>query len=93
YSTPTVLNRFPMVALPPPRPSFAALIIYCLYMLMHPSMLTSSLPKFESSDCPRVAVIGAGMAGFSAARRLKELGVVNVDIYEALDRIGGRTQS
>ncbi|GMT10460.1 hypothetical protein PFISCL1PPCAC_1757, partial [Pristionchus fissidentatus] len=93
YSTPTVLNRFPMVALPPPRPPFAALIIFLLPLHAYASINVHSLPKFESSDRPRVAVIGAGMAGLSAARRLNELGVGNVDIYEALDRIGGRIHS
>lgn len=37
----------------------------------------------------RVAVIGAGMAGLGAARRLAELGV-RAEIWEARDRLGGR---
>ncbi|MGA5299462.1 FAD-dependent oxidoreductase [Nucisporomicrobium flavum] len=37
----------------------------------------------------RVAVIGAGMAGLGAARRLGELGV-HAEIWEARDRLGGR---
>ncbi|GMR46139.1 hypothetical protein PMAYCL1PPCAC_16334, partial [Pristionchus mayeri] len=46
------------------------------------------------SDRPRVAIIGAGMAGLSAARRLHELKVsASVDIFEALDRVGGRIHS
>ncbi|GMS91314.1 hypothetical protein PENTCL1PPCAC_13489, partial [Pristionchus entomophagus] len=52
-----------------------------------------SINKLPSSDCPRVAIIGAGMAGLSAARRLNELNVASVDIFEALDRIGGRIHS
>ncbi|GAA4609909.1 hypothetical protein GCM10023107_94090 [Actinoplanes octamycinicus] len=38
----------------------------------------------------RVAVVGAGMAGLGAARTLAERGV-QVRIFEARDRIGGRT--
>ncbi|KAF8354299.1 hypothetical protein PRIPAC_95922 [Pristionchus pacificus] len=52
-----------------------------------------SLPKFPSPTRPRVAIIGAGMAGLSTARRLNELNIGSVDIYEALDRIGGRINS
>ena len=37
----------------------------------------------------RVGVVGAGMAGLAAARRLRERGV-EVQVWEARDRIGGR---
>ena len=40
-----------------------------------------------------VIVVGAGMAGVSAARRLSDLGVANVLVLEARDRVGGRTYS
>jgi monoamine oxidase len=39
-----------------------------------------------------VIVIGAGLAGLSAARRLKERGA-SVIVLEARSRIGGRVQS
>ena len=37
-----------------------------------------------------IVVIGAGMAGLSAAKRLAERGFINVTVLEARDRIGGR---
>lgn len=41
---------------------------------------------------PRVAIIGAGLAGLYAAYRLKRLGIA-FDLFEARDRIGGRIYS
>ena len=39
-----------------------------------------------------ILVLGAGMAGISAARRLRERGVEDVVVVEATDRIGGRVK-
>ncbi|EXJ61572.1 hypothetical protein A1O7_02000 [Cladophialophora yegresii CBS 114405] len=52
----------------------------------------------EDSDKPyegRICIIGAGAAGLYTAMMLKFLGITNVDILEASDRVGGRlyTQS
>ncbi len=41
----------------------------------------------------RIAIIGAGISGMIAARELFRSGYSNIDIYEASDRIGGRTYS
>lgn len=41
----------------------------------------------------RCAIVGAGVAGLVAARELFRSGVVNIDIYEASERIGGRNWS
>lgn len=41
---------------------------------------------------PRVIVVGAGVAGLVAAKRLAEEGV-SVDIFEASDGVGGRIRS
>ena len=40
---------------------------------------------------PTVAIIGGGISGMTAAMRLKDAGFRNVTVYEAGDRIGGRT--
>jgi tryptophan 2-monooxygenase len=41
----------------------------------------------------RVAVVGAGIAGLTAAHELFRCGVTNLDIYEASGHIGGRLRS
>ncbi len=41
---------------------------------------------------PRIAIIGAGIAGLNAALTLQDSGL-SCDIYEASDRIGGRMHS
>jgi tryptophan 2-monooxygenase len=42
----------------------------------------------------RLAIIGAGVAGLTAARELFRSGYTNIDIYEATDRIvGARIQN
>ncbi|CAI2355489.1 unnamed protein product [Caenorhabditis sp. 36 PRJEB53466] len=46
--------------------------------------------KGEPSIKPSIAIVGAGISGLSTAHRLIELGIENFDIYEGLDRIGGR---
>ena len=43
------------------------------------------------SSQPRVAIIGAGISGMTAAMTLKDAGFTNVTVYEANNRIGGRT--
>ena len=47
----------------------------------------ASAPRLQ----PRIAVVGAGIAGMTAAMRLTDLGFTKVGVYEANpDRIGGR---
>jgi len=42
---------------------------------------------------PKIVIIGAGMAGLSAAHRLVQCGLCDITILEATDRPGGRIQS
>ncbi|HNI31578.1 MAG TPA: NAD(P)/FAD-dependent oxidoreductase [Chitinophagales bacterium] len=44
----------------------------------------------SSSFKPKVAIIGAGIAGLNAANHLKKSGAVDFVIYEGLKRCGGR---
>ncbi|NOU74455.1 NAD(P)-binding protein [Paenibacillus sp. LMG 31458] len=43
----------------------------------------------NAATAPRVAIVGAGLAGLTAAYRLKQAGI-NAQVYEASSRIGGR---
>ncbi|PIO75678.1 hypothetical protein TELCIR_02260 [Teladorsagia circumcincta] len=53
--------------------------------------LQAESKKKESNKAePSIAIVGAGMSGLSAARRLIETGRTDIDIYEGMDRIGGR---
>lgn len=58
------------------------------------SSAPSSAPSGTPSDAatPRVAVVGAGLAGLTAAYRLHQAGV-GVQVFEAQDRVGGRCWS
>lgn len=40
---------------------------------------------------PRIAIVGAGISGLSAAMTLKDAGFTNVTVYEANQAVGGRT--
>jgi monoamine oxidase len=50
---------------------------------------TSVLPLTGLAATARVAVVGAGLAGLSAARELRKAGLA-ADVYEGSTRIGGR---
>ena len=43
----------------------------------------------RGAGTPKIAVVGAGLAGLSAAYTLRQAGYV-ADVYEASDRVGGR---
>lgn len=38
----------------------------------------------------KITIVGAGLAGLTLAYRLKKMGVKNIELYEAKNRVGGR---
>lgn len=50
------------------------------------------MPAANAATAPRIAVVGAGLAGLTATYRLKQAGHA-ATLYEASDRIGGRCWS
>ncbi|XP_018397522.1 PREDICTED: spermine oxidase-like [Cyphomyrmex costatus] len=54
---------------------------------LDPCMINPSKPQ------PTVVIVGAGMAGLSAAHRLAQCGLRNFTVLEATDRPGGRIHS
>ena len=56
------------------------------------SGLASAGQSRAGSDGPRVVVVGAGLAGMTAAYRLHQAGVAT-QVFEARDRVGGRCWS
>src|SRR3954453_21869169 len=53
------------------------------------AMLSGPVSRALAAAAPRVVVVGGGLAGLTAAYRLKQSGV-NAQLYEASDRLGGR---
>src|SRR5207247_1405288 len=51
--------------------------------------MTRWLPEASAATAPRIAVVGAGLAGLTCAYRLKQAGY-SAEIFEASDRVGGR---
>ncbi len=57
-------------------------------MIIHPERaFAGSRPTSQ----PNVAIIGAGISGMSAAMTLRDAGFQNITVYDAGNRIGGRT--
>ncbi|XP_077984860.1 peroxisomal N(1)-acetyl-spermine/spermidine oxidase-like [Glandiceps talaboti] len=51
------------------------------------------MASLKVNPTPKVVIIGAGIAGLSAAKTLINNGITNVKILEATSRIGGRIQT
>ena len=49
-------------------------------------------PLFAASRQPKIAIIGAGIAGLNAALTLQDAGIAST-VYESDDHVGGRIQS
>lgn len=58
-------------------------------MALPPVVLNLGTKIVNAATAPRVVVVGAGLAGLTAAYRLKQAGI-NAQVYEASSRIGGR---
>lgn len=58
-------------------------------MVYFMSLMLSTTSILAENKNPKVAVIGAGLAGLTAAHRLQQEGR-DVDLYEARNRVGGR---
>ncbi len=50
------------------------------------------LPAASAATAPRIVVVGGGLAGLTAAYRLKQAGLT-AQVFEASDRLGGRCWS
>lgn len=46
-----------------------------------------------SSNMPKIAIIGGGVAGLTCMRELRRCGYGDIDLFEATSRIGGRNSS
>ncbi|CAO2819091.1 unnamed protein product [Amaranthus hypochondriacus] len=59
-------------------------------MLLMPFWLLAIGIAYASSSSPSVIIVGAGMSGISAGKRLSDAGIKDFLILEATNRIGGR---
>jgi monoamine oxidase len=79
--------------------TFAAVTFILATLVIHaqaqPALgATSQLPDaVNSTAAPRVIIVGAGLAGISAARDLVDAEIKDVTVLEARSRPGGRLYS
>ena len=75
---------------------YLCLVHLVLAMASQSCYVEAAIPK-SSAKCPRsdaeVLVLGAGMAGISAAKTLSDGGITNLLILEAQEQIGGRVKN
>ena len=75
-------------------------VITTVLALSRPFQLSFPLPydgdsasTWPSKPCNQVLILGGGVAGILAARKLTEEGITDFFIIEARDELGGRMQS
>ncbi|CAO2152349.1 unnamed protein product [Urochloa humidicola] len=64
------------------KPCVAIALVMLVAVARHASLTAAAGPK--------VIIVGAGMSGISAGKRLSDAGITDLVILEATDRIGGR---
>ena len=58
-----------------------------------PSLCSPISLQTVNQHVPRIAIIGAGITGLSAAQRIVDSGAASVTLFEAADRVGGVIQT
>lgn len=71
------------------------IIQFALLVIAQPTLggIQVQQPNCDRDPDAQVLILGAGLAGLGAARRLSESGIDNFLILEQRDRVGGRLQS
>lgn len=86
--TPTISQPGPWQASWPSNPDFN----FNFYQFLDRKGLPGAVAQ-APNPVPRIAIVGAGVAGLTALRELFCSGYTSIDVFEASDRIGGRTWS
>ena len=77
-----------------PRGAFSLLLVFCICISCSSGKKTEgdAAPDNTNQDL-RIAIVGAGASGLTAAKTLKSLGFGNIVIFEKENRPGGRVHS
>lgn len=70
-------------------PMLTKVLLFCIAGALMLGASTSATPICKTTD-PQVLILGGGMSGVAAARRLYDAGVTDFVILEARDKSGGR---
>lgn len=81
-----------------PHPTLVVSLLALPFVVGHEQkpLASPDVPSPDGNDSPRIAIVGAGISGASAAYHLHELGgssSPSITIYEREHRIGGRIKS